>query len=213
MNFLLPYFYRTDLLNFFFSKYWWRKSTKEKVIYLTFDDGPVPVYTDWVLGQLRQYEAKATFFCVGENIQNYPSIFTKIMEEGHSVGNHTHNHLDGWRTLNTVYRENIRLCQQEMDKFDLNGKPALFRPPYGKIKNSQFSTIEKEYQVVMWDVVTGDFDTRVSPEVCWENARKLTRNGSIVVFHDSEKASPNLYYTLPRFLEYFAKQGFRFEKL
>ncbi len=155
-----------------------------------------------------------TVLCrVGENIQNYPAIFTKIIEEGHSVGNHTHNHLDGWRTQNTVYRENIRLCQQEMNKFDLNRKPVLFRPPYGKIKNSQFGTIEKEYQVVMWDVVTGDFDLRISPEVCWENARKLTRNGSIVVFHDSEKASPNLYYTLPRFLEYFSKQGFRFEKL
>lgn len=181
----------------------WRMDSSIKKIYLTFDDGPIPVVTSWVLDTLKAHSVKATFFCVGENIQKHPDIYKRIADENHSTGNHTFNHLNGWNTDTNRYMQNIEKCDQMMNT-------KLFRPPYGKLKSSQIKRIRKHYTAIMWDVLSGDFDKNTSPEKCLENVKSATRNGSIVVFHDSVKASENLYYTLPRFIEYAKHKGFEF---
>lgn len=184
----------------------WRIPKKEKTIYLTFDDGPIPEVTPWVLEQLEKYDAKATFFCVGENITKHPGVFNQILKLGHSVGNHTYNHLNGWKTPQEEYLANF-------EDFERQQTTTLFRPPYGRIKKKQAREILKTHKIIMWSVLTKDYSSSVSEEKCLKNAIKNTSNGSIVLFHDSLKAKRNLYYALPRFLEHFSKQGYKFEKL
>ena len=179
------------------------------VIYLTFDDGPIPEATPFVMSVLEKYNAKATFFCIGDNIRKHPEIFQKLIEVGHAVGNHTFNHLKGWKTDDEVYLENFRLC-------DSLTRSRLFRPPYGRIKRSQISKLKDGFpglKIIMWDVLSGDFDLNLSPEKCLRNVLKATEAGSIVVFHDSLKAFERLEYVLPRALEYWNKRGYSFERL
>ncbi|MNK14953.1 Peptidoglycan-N-acetylglucosamine deacetylase [compost metagenome] len=194
------------LLKWYYPSLTWNKSRSEKVIYLTFDDGPIPDVTTFVLKTLKSFEAKATFFCIGDNIVKHPDVFEQIKKDGHQIGNHTFNHLKGWKTEDKTYLNNFKACQKLT-------QTHLFRPPYGRIKKSQISAIKSAYpemQIVMWDVITGDFDLNLSPEECYRNAIKHTTSGSIVVFHDSLKAFDRLEYALPRFLQYFTDKGFSF---
>ena len=196
-----------------FSNYVWDIPNTENKIYLTFDDGPTPEITEWVLHELKKYNAKATFFCIGNNIEKHPEIFEKVITKGHSIGNHTFNHLNGWKTSTEDYLENSKLCKSEI----CNLQPEicnLFRPPYGKIKASQAEKLRKlGYKIIMWDVLSADYDATISAEKCLENATKNVTSGSIIVFHDSVKAFQHLEYTLPKALNYFKEKGFVFEKL
>ena len=212
------------LMRKFYSSAIWRIPTKEKKIFLTFDDGPIPELTPWVLSLLKEYKAKATFFCVGANIEKHPDIFRQIISDGHSIGNHTYDHLNGWRTKTPNYLQNIESCgkslqfavsglQLNSQKLKTENRKLMFRPPYGKMKRSQFSILNSQFSIVMWDVLSGDFDQTISEEKCLKNVLTKTREGSIVVFHDSIKAKKNLFYTLPKFLEHFSKKGFAFECL
>ncbi len=196
-----PFFIRKLFPNFH-----WKVPTKDKVIYLTFDDGPVPEVTPWVLAQLAAEKAKATFFCVGDNIRRYGKLFQQLVDEGHSVGNHTFHHLSGWATEDIPYFHDIRHCAKLM-------KSVLFRPPYGRLKPSQVQFLQRHYRIVMWDVLSGDFDAKISPDQCLDNVLRHAGAGSIVVFHDSLKAREKLMYVLPKVLKHFRAKGFRFEGL
>ena len=196
------------------SNYIWDIPTVEKKIYLTFDDGPTPEITAWVLNQLQAFDAKATFFCIGDNIQKYPEIFNSILQNGQTIGNHTFNHYNGWKTKTTDYIENVQLCQEAIiqnAKFKIQNL-NLFRPPYGKIKNSQTKAIRASgYKIIMWDILSADFDTTITPEKCLENVLKNVAPGSIMVFHDSTKAFKNLEYTLPRTLQFLKDNQYQCE--
>lgn len=198
------------LLKKFYPKLIWNKSRTEKVIYLTFDDGPIPIVTTFVLETLKKFNAKATFFCIGDNVSKHPDIFEQLKADGHAIGNHTFNHLNGWKSANDIYIANIQKCQQLTQS-------SLFRPPYGRIKKSQIKTLDNSTQntsiskIIMWDVLSGDFDSNLSPEKCFKNVIKHTENGSIVVFHDSLKAFDRLAYALPRALALWKQQGFKFK--
>jgi peptidoglycan-N-acetylglucosamine deacetylase len=194
------------LLQSLLPAYTWRVSTEEKVLYLTFDDGPIPEVTTWVLDTLRPYNAKATFFCVGDNVQKHPSVFQQILEEGHTVGNHTFHHLNGWDSENISYFHNIRHCARLVNS-------NLFRPPYGRLTPKQTQFLTRHYQIVMWDVLSGDFDEQISNQECLNNVLSGTKRGSIIVFHDSLKASERMKYALPRVLAHYAAKGYRFESL
>ena len=186
-------------------------STSKKKLYLTFDDGPTTEITEWVLQQLKIYNAKATFFCIGKNINNHPEIFDEIIDGGHRIGNHTQNHLKGWKTKNEVFFENITATEKILLEKGVVDLPKLFRPPYGKIKPSQVHFLKgKNYKIIMWDVLSLDFDKNVKPEKCLQNVLKNAENGSIIVFHDSVKASEKMMYVLPKILEYYSKKGYRF---
>jgi len=201
------------LMRKFYSSAIWRVPTKEKKIFLTFDDGPIPEATLWVLSTLKEYKAQATFFCVGANIEKHPDIFQQIISEGHSIGNHTFNHLNGWKTKTKDYLENTERCESAIKSKVSSQKSQekkLFRPPYGKIKRSQLLILNPAFSIIMWDVLSGDFDQTISEEECLKNVLTKTRSGSIVVFHDSLKAKKNLLFVLPRFLEHFSKKGFEF---
>jgi peptidoglycan/xylan/chitin deacetylase (PgdA/CDA1 family) len=209
------------LLSIIYPKLTWTRKCSEKLIYLSFDDGPIPEVTAYVLEELDRFNARATFFCVGDNVSKYPEVFKKIIEKGHKVGNHTFNHLNGWKNDTSFYLDNVAKSDAVMlehisaDKgayFSTTNK-KLFRPPYGKIKKSQIRALADQYEIVMWDVLTGDFDKSLSPEKCLHKAIKYTSKGSIVIFHDSLKALPNLQYALPRFLKHFTEAGYRFETL
>jgi peptidoglycan-N-acetylglucosamine deacetylase len=189
-----------------FPTYTWQIPTEEKVLYLTFDDGPIPEVTPWVLDTLRNYNAKATFFCVGENIMKHPSVFQEVLNDGHTIGNHTYNHLSGWDTDNLEYFHNVRHCARLT-------KSNLFRPPYGRLTPKQTQFLTRHYNIVMWDVLSGDFDLTISKEDCLHNVLSSTRRGSIVVFHDSMKAAERMKYALPLVLEHYAAKGYRFESL
>lgn len=205
------YFIKTPrILKRIFAKYTWSFFTNKKEIYLTFDDGPIPKVTEFVLDQLHNFNAKATFFCIGDNIRKHPAIFSRIVNEGHSVGNHTFNHLNGWKSNNTTYIENTNKCENLLP----HQKTKLFRPPYGKIKRIQAKKlIAKGYKVIMWDVLSADFGTSISKEKCLQNVLKNVENGSIIVFHDSIKASDKLRYVLPRILNEFSQQGYEFKAI
>jgi len=195
----------------------WNFPTKEKNIYLTFDDGPTPRITDWVLNTLEAYNAKATFFCIGKNIEQHPEIFQHIIEQGHVIGNHTYNHLNGWKTSTEVYLQSILKTEtfiNQTSNLKALTPNLLFRPPYGKIKPSQTKLlIEHNYKVIMWSVLSGDFDTSITVEKCLNNVIDTTKNGSILVFHDSEKAFDKLKIVLPKVLEYFSKKGYVFKRI
>ena len=187
----------------------WRIPTKEKKIFLTFDDGPIPEVTPWVLSLLKEYKAKATFFCVGANIEKHPEIFRQLISEGHSIGNHTYNHLNGWKTDDKKYLEDINEAANIIDS-------EFFRPPYGRITKFQLKALQGEkfkLKTIMWDVLSGDFDIKVSPENCYLNVINNAKPGSIIVFHDSIKAFSRLEYALPRVLNFFSEKGFQFKIL
>lgn len=196
-----------------FSKYVWSIPNNEKKVFLTFDDGPTPEITEWVLAELKKHNAKATFFCIGDNIKKHPEIFQKVLAENHSVGNHTFNHLKGWKTSTDDYVTNAKLCQSQ---FTIHNLPFinLFRPPYGKIKLSQSRRLRKlGYNIIMWDVISFDFNQSISKEKCLDNVLKNVQSGSIVVFHDSKKAWQNLEYVLPKTLEFLNRKGFVCDKI
>jgi peptidoglycan/xylan/chitin deacetylase (PgdA/CDA1 family) len=210
------YFVKTPwLLKKLYSRCTWDIPTREKIIYLTFDDGPHPTITPYVLDVLQQYQAKATFFCIGKNVVEHPAIYRRILDEGHRTGNHTHNHLNGWKVKNDQYINNIIEAAKHIDS-------NLFRPPYGRITQFQVKILsgiaaykgsDRNLQIIMWDVLSGDFDQSLSAETCTVNVINKTRPGSIVVFHDSEKAFPRMKDALPRMLKYFCGKGFRFEAI
>ena len=200
-----------------FSNYTWDvyNTRNSNTVYLTFDDGPIPEITDWVLNELKKHHVKATFFCIGDNIDKNPEIFKKVISEGHSIGNHTFNHLNGWKTSTEAYIENTKRCEATIQKNNLsNLRSKLFRPPYGKIKVAQSIKIRKlGYKIIMWDVLSADFDQTISQEQCLENVTSNLRSGSIIVFHDSIKAFKNLEYVLPKTLAYLKENSFNCEVL
>jgi peptidoglycan/xylan/chitin deacetylase (PgdA/CDA1 family) len=189
-----------------FPHFTWRIPTDEKQIFLTFDDGPIPEVTPWVLDQLEKYNAKASFFCVGDNIRKYPEIFQQVRDAGHTIGNHTMNHLNGWITENLTYFHNIRQGASQ-------AKTSLFRPPYGRVTPKQTQFLLRHYRIVMWDVLSGDFDTNISPDQVLKNVIQNAVSGSIVVFHDSIKSLERLEYALPKVLEHFSALGYTFDAL
>jgi peptidoglycan/xylan/chitin deacetylase (PgdA/CDA1 family) len=208
----MKYFIKTPWwLKKFYPYRLWNVDTEEKIIYLTFDDGPHPVATSFVLDELKKYNAKATFFSIGKNVLDYPAIYNRILEEGHSVGNHTQNHPNGWKTTTKAYLKDVAEAAKHIDS-------NLFRPPYGRIRRLQAKGISnamntKLAKIVMWDVLSGDFDESLSKENCLKNVNNKTKPGSIIVFHDSQKAFPRLEYTLPLFFQLFAGKGFIFKSL
>jgi len=203
------YFIKTPrILKHLFAKYTWSFFSDRKEIFLTFDDGPIPEVTEFVLDQLQQFNAKATFFCIGDNIRKHPAVFSRIVNEGHSVGNHTFNHLNGWKSSDTAYIENTSKCESLLPR----QKTKLFRPPYGKIKRKQAKQLlASGYKIIMWDVLSADFDPTITKKECLKNVLNNTKNGSIIVFHDSIKASEKLYYALPKVLREFSERGYEFK--
>jgi len=190
----------------------WRMPSEENVIYLTFDDGPVPGATEFVLDELARFDIPATFFCIGDNVQKHPAIFQRIMKDGHAIGNHTVNHLNGWKTNNAGYVKNVRLFDAIAQQAGLPHETRLFRPPYGCITHRQVSALH-DYRIIMWDVLSQDYDQTLSPEKCFRGTARVCRKGSIVVLHDSYKAQKNMEYTLPRLIETLGSQGFEFRAL
>ena len=188
----------------------WRMPAKEKVIYLTFDDGPHPEATPFVLAALKKYNAKASFFCIGNNVLKHAPIYESILQAGHTVGNHTYDNLNGWKTETSVYLENIKDAATLIDS-------PLFRPPYGRITKRQIKALKQSEtlpnQIIMWDVLSGDFDLHLSGETCARNVIQNTVPGSIIVFHDSQKAWDRMSIALPLVLEYFSSLGYRMEAL
>lgn len=197
-----------------YASYLWRFSISEKCIYLTFDDGPTPEVTDFVLTELKRFNAKATFFCIGNNIKKHPDIFQRVIDNGHSIGNHTHNHLKGWKTKTKNYIEDALEAEKSIYSMINSNSIKLFRPPYGKLKKKQAKRLQGlGYKIVMWDVVSADFDVDISNSQCLENVIHNTTNGSIVVFHDSFKARERMEYALPKVLRYFTEKGFEFRSI
>jgi len=205
MNFLpvkIPEIFKTV-----FPNRTWYIDTDEKVIYLTFDDGPTLVITDWVLDCLKKFKAQATFFCIGKNVEAHPRIYQRILKEKHAVGNHTFNHMNGWKTNNSTYLNDINLAEQHIDS-------SLFRPPYGRINREQSKLIlGADFKIIMWTVLSKDYNRKVLPQECLKNVIKNVDRGSIIVFHDSEKAFKNMQYTLPRFLDIYSAKGFNFKRI
>lgn len=184
----------------------WRMDKNEPKLYLTFDDGPIPGLTPWVLDILKKYQVKATFFCVGDNIRKHPDIYERILQEGHSTGNHTFHHVKGWKTKTQDYLLNTEDCQKYMSG-------NLFRPPYGRMKKAQYSELKKKYKIILWDVLSYDYDRLISPEKCLKNVIKYTRNGSIILFHDNLKAEENVKFALPKYIEHCFNLNYKFAKL
>jgi peptidoglycan-N-acetylglucosamine deacetylase len=207
------------ILSWIYPSVTWSRKNTDKTLFLTFDDGPIPGVTEYVLEELRNVHARATFFCVGHNIEKHPGVYQKILQAGHRTGNHTYNHLNGWKTEDKEYYSNIQACQQIMNLHNTSAlstqHPALklFRPPYGKIRKRQIEKLKTDYEIVMWGVLSGDFDKNLSPEKCLRKTIRYSRQGSIIVFHDSLKAERNLRYVLPRYLKHFSELGYKFESL
>lgn len=184
----------------------WNFSRLEKTIYFTFDDGPTPGVTEAVLEILKDFRAKATFFCIGGNVKAHPGLFMRIQDEGHTVGNHSWNHMSGWKFSNFSYFKNILECAELVHS-------NLFRPPYGRITRPQVSVLKKRFSIVMWDVLSGDWKQDLDHEKCLINVISNGRQGSIVVFHDSLKAEKNMLYALPRALRHYADRGYMFKAI
>lgn len=187
----------------------WNMPRHERTLYITFDDGPIPDVTPFVLDTLRQYQAKATFFCIGDNVRKHHDVYQQVIAGGHAIGNHTFNHLKGWVTENDVYIDNYRQADELLNT-------PLFRPPYGRMKRSQIKLLQQarpDINMMMWDVLSGDFDVNLNPEKCLRHTLKHTENGSIIVFHDSLKAFPRLQYVLPRALNIWREEGYAFKTL
>ena len=197
----LPVFFRGV-----YRKVTWRRDNRLKNIYLTFDDGPIPEVTPWVLDILDLYDIKATFFCVGENVWRYPEIYKEILRRGHRTGNHTYNHLRGFFTSTKRYLENVEKAAGFV-------KSDLFRPPHGELRSVQYFRLRKNYQIIQWDVITRDYNPDLTGEQVFGIVKKYARNGSIIVFHDSLKSERNMRYAMPKAIEYLLAQGYSFEKL
>jgi peptidoglycan/xylan/chitin deacetylase (PgdA/CDA1 family) len=210
-------FFKKDL--FFVATPWWLRllyprcvwsiKTKEKSIYLTFDDGPHPVITPLLLNQLKQYNAKATFFCIGDNVKKFPEIYQRVIDEGHAIGNHTMHHINGWKHNDDHYLNDVAEAGSYI-------RSSIFRPPYGRAKKSQINKLlysKAPVTTIMWSVLAGDWIDTLSPQKCFEQVKKNIHPGSIVVFHDSEKANDRMSYAVPLLLEYFSKQGYSFKKI
>jgi peptidoglycan-N-acetylglucosamine deacetylase len=193
-------------IKIFYPSLIWNIPTKEKTIFLTFDDGPTPDVTEKVLDLLNQYNAKATFFCLGKNVVAHPDLFKSIINQGHAVGNHTYNHLHGWKTEDSIYFDDVQQCKEAVNSL-------LFRPPYGRIKFSQIRKLKHDYKIIMWDILSGDFDKNLSKEKSLSVLLNTIRKDSIVVYHDSIKASEKMLYTLPIILEQYSAKGFRFDSI
>lgn len=191
------------LLRPFWGKVIWRKDPSSKVVYITFDDGPVPEVTIPVLNILAEYGIKATFFCVGDNVKKYPDTYAQMLCQGHAVGNHTFHHLKGYSVTNNEYFENIKLASKYIQS-------NLFRPPHGHIRFSQIKEIQKNFQIIMWDLITHDYNSSLSPNTILKTIKKYTKNGSIVVFHDSLKAKNNVLQVLPQAIAYWKSEGYEF---
>lgn len=193
----------------FFPKRIWKVETEEKVLYLSFDDGPHPLITRFVLAELEKYNANASFFCIGKNVAENPATYAEIQEAGHAIGNHTHNHLNGFKTDDETYLANVAEAKKHIDS-------SLFRPPYGRLTGFQAQQLAAPafgLTTIMWSVLSMDYDKRVTPQECLENVTLQAVPGDIIVFHDSEKAAHNMLYALPRVLQYFSANGYRFDKL
>lgn len=204
------YFVKTPWwLREFYHSYLWRMPGKDKALYLTFDDGPHPAVTSFVLEKLREVGAFATFFCIGKNVLDHPGLYERIVEEGHTVGNHSYSHYNGWKTDNEKYVNDVAKAGEF-----INSK--LFRPPYGRIKSIQAKQLQSapyNYKMIMWDVLSADFDPSVNADQCTANVILRAEPGSIIVYHDSEKAYPKLKTSLPEILEHFSREGFKFKSL
>jgi len=196
----------TLLLQKLFPKAMWRGNERERCVFLTFDDGPVPETTPEVLKILDRYDVKATFFCVGENVERHPQLYSAIIEKGHCAGNHTYNHVRAFAVGYHDYMDNVRKAAQRMHT-------ALFRPPHGQLTRKLYRELQKEYNIVMWDVLTRDYDRSLTPQKVIENVKRYTRNGSIIVFHDSEKSAKNVLTALPEAITYLKTKGYRFDTL
>jgi peptidoglycan/xylan/chitin deacetylase (PgdA/CDA1 family) len=187
------------------------------MVYLTFDDGPIPEVTPWILDVLKVHKAKATFFCIGENVNKNPSIFKRIIEEGHAIGNHTYNHLNGWKTNADDYIQNcerfeemINQYQKDISISSMSISEKLFRPPYGKLTSKQSKSLQQRgYAICMWDLLSGDFSQKISPEKCLQNVIRYCSPGNIIVFHDSLKAEKNLRFVLPKILDFIAEKKWK----
>lgn len=182
----------------------WRLPDAEKCVYLTFDDGPIPEITPWVLDVLDEYDVKATFFCVGDNVRKYPDVYRMILERGHRVGNHTFNHIQGIRFWTKNYLGNVEKASELIDS-------PLFRPPHGHMRMPQVLSLRDKYRIIMWDVVTRDYSPHLTPEEVLRVVKRYTRNGSIIVFHDSLKAEENMKYAMPRAIEWLRQEGYTFK--
>lgn len=204
------------LLRWFFSKYTWKKPSDKKVLYLTFDDGPTPEITTWVLKELKKHQAKATFFCIGNNIEKYPDIFKQLQKENHTVANHTFNHIKGWESSKETYLKETEATQKTIEVNSLDPSlvtKKLFRPPYGQIKPSQGKAlINLGYKIIMWTILPFDWEDNITSKKCLKYALKA-KPGNIIVFHDSIKASKNLKYVLPLFLKHYSEKGYVFKAL
>ncbi|WP_296620833.1 polysaccharide deacetylase family protein [Marivirga sp.] len=207
-------FYKTPkIIQKLFPDLNWKVNTNAKVIYPTFDDGPIPELTHEILNILKDFDAKATFFCVGENIKKHPKIFQSIIHNEHSVGNHTFNHLKAWTTSHDEYLNNVELCQREIEKHTTQGK-KLFRFPYGQFNLKLAKRLKKEnYELIMWDVLSKDYKTSISSNRILEKSIEKSENGSIIVFHDNIKAKDKILQFLPLYLEHFSDIGYKFKKL
>ena len=184
----------------------WRVPTNKKEVFLTFDDGPVPEVTPLVLDILTKYNVKATFFCVGENVHKYPEIFALLLKDGHAIGNHTYHHVKAWETDYNLYLSEVKQCNQLIGS-------KLFRPPHGQINPKIARQLRKDFRIIMWSALTGDYNKKLSGEQCLSNAIKNTRSGSIIVFQDSIKARERMEYALPQYIEYCLKEGYIFRTL
>lgn len=192
-----------------FRKFTWRFSTEKKELYLTFDDGPIPIVTEFVLDILKKHQIKATFFCVGENVVKYPKIYNRIIKEGHQVGNHTHNHLNGWKIPKDTYIKNVLLAANQ-----LRTTTKLFRPPYGKITKSQANVLRKNgFKIIMWSLLSGDFDTTISAKKCYQNVIQNVGSGDIIVFHDNIKSYEKLQQILEKSIVTLKEKEYAFKKI
>ena len=175
-------------------------------MYFTFDDGPIPEVTPLVLDLLKKYNAKATFFCIGDNVRKHPEIYQRILHEGHSTGNHSYSHFNSWKVSSKVYMKDVEAAQPYISS-------TLFRPPYGKLTPITLFKLRRKFRIIMWDVISGDFDEKVPAQQVEKNVLENAVNGSVIVFHDSLKAAPRMLHVLPKVLDYFSAKGFSFHSI